>query len=78
MGAHPKPGQICAEEIVERCILAMINEAAMCLDEGVVATPDELDLGMIMGTGFPPFRGGLVALCRYVGASGDRREAQEV
>lgn len=67
MGAHPKPGSILPEEIVERCILAMINEAAMCLDEGVVATPDELDLGMIMGTGFPPFRGGLCSYADTIG-----------
>jgi 3-hydroxyacyl-CoA dehydrogenase/enoyl-CoA hydratase/3-hydroxybutyryl-CoA epimerase len=69
MGATPKPGSISAEEIVDRCILAMINEAAMCLDEGVVATPDELDLGMIMGTGFPPFRGGL---CSYADTLGPK------
>lgn len=38
----------------------MINEAARCLEEQVVARPDDVDLGMIMGTGFPPFRGGLL------------------
>jgi 3-hydroxyacyl-CoA dehydrogenase / enoyl-CoA hydratase / 3-hydroxybutyryl-CoA epimerase len=45
---------------VERMILAMINEAALILDEKIVATAGELDLAMIMGTGFPPFRGGLL------------------
>jgi 3-hydroxyacyl-CoA dehydrogenase/enoyl-CoA hydratase/3-hydroxybutyryl-CoA epimerase len=39
----------------------MINEAAYCLAEGVVASPAKLDLAMIFGTGFPPFRGGLCA-----------------
>ena len=38
----------------------MINEALRCLDEGVVSTAEELDLAMIMGIGFPPFRGGLL------------------
>lgn len=45
---------------VDRMVLPMINEAAMCLDEAIVRGPSELDLAMIMGTGFPPFRGGLL------------------
>jgi len=52
---------------VERMILSMINEAALILDEKIVATAGELDLAMIMGTGFPPFRGGLL---RYADALG--------
>jgi 3-hydroxyacyl-CoA dehydrogenase/enoyl-CoA hydratase/3-hydroxybutyryl-CoA epimerase len=40
-------------------VLRMVDEAARCLDEQVVRTPGELDLAMILGTGFPPFRGGL-------------------
>lgn len=45
---------------VERGIGLMVAEAARCLDEGIVASPGELDLAMVMGTGFPPFRGGLL------------------
>jgi 3-hydroxyacyl-CoA dehydrogenase/enoyl-CoA hydratase/3-hydroxybutyryl-CoA epimerase len=41
-------------------VLAMINEASLILDEKIVASAGELDLAMIMGTGFPPFRGGLL------------------
>ena len=52
---------------VERMLLAMINEAAMILDEKIVASTPELDLAMIMGTGFPPFRGGLL---RYADSLG--------
>ncbi len=48
--------------LIDRMILPMVDEAARCLDEGIVATPGELDLALIFGTGFPPFRGGL---CRY-------------
>ncbi|HXM77504.1 MAG TPA: 3-hydroxyacyl-CoA dehydrogenase NAD-binding domain-containing protein, partial [Thermoanaerobaculia bacterium] len=48
------------DEIETRLVLRMINEAAYCLDEGVVARPEKLDLAMIFGTGFPPFRGGLL------------------
>ncbi len=49
-------------QITDRLILMMVNEAAHCLDEGIVANPSLLDMAMILGTGFPPFRGGL---CRY-------------
>ena len=46
--------------IRERLVLSMINEAARVLDDGIVARASDVDLGMIMGTGFPPFRGGLL------------------
>lgn len=49
------------EEIVGRAMYNMINEAALVLlEEKVVETASDLDLAMIMGTGFPPFRGGLL------------------
>ena len=47
----------------------MINEAAFCLAEGIVASPAKLDLAMIFGTGFPPFRGGLCAHADALGAT---------
>jgi 3-hydroxyacyl-CoA dehydrogenase/enoyl-CoA hydratase/3-hydroxybutyryl-CoA epimerase len=56
-----------AKSVVERMVLAMINEASLILDEKIVASAAELDLAMIMGTGFPPFRGGLL---RYADALG--------
>ena len=46
------------EEIADRLVLRMVNEAAACLREGVVEDSDLLDAGMIFGTGFAPFRGG--------------------
>jgi len=46
------------ETLSERMVLAMINESAYCLDDRVVADADMLDLAMIFGAGFPPFRGG--------------------
>ena len=38
----------------------MVNEAARVLEDGIVSTARDVDLAMIMGTGFPPFRGGLL------------------
>lgn len=55
------------KEIVDRALLIMINEAAMCLQEGIVDNAQYLDMAMVMGTGFPPFRGGLL---RYADAVG--------
>jgi len=60
---HPADSQV----VVERMIFAMVNEAAMILDEKIVASAAELDLAMIMGTGFPPFRGGLLRYADKLG-----------
>jgi 3-hydroxyacyl-CoA dehydrogenase/enoyl-CoA hydratase/3-hydroxybutyryl-CoA epimerase len=48
-------------EVIEaRLLMPMINEAAFCLEDSIVAEPSKVDLAMIFGTGFPPFRGGLL------------------
>ncbi len=47
-------------EVVDRCVLAMVNEAARCLAEEVVTGPRVLDLATVYGTGFAPFRGGVL------------------
>lgn len=44
----------------DRIVLAMVNEAARILEDGIVGSAADVDLGMVMGTGFPPFRGGLL------------------
>lgn len=46
------------EQLSNRMVLLMINEAARCLEEHIVEVPEDVDFGMIMGTGFAPFRGG--------------------
>ncbi|MEL6870206.1 MAG: 3-hydroxyacyl-CoA dehydrogenase NAD-binding domain-containing protein [Pseudomonadota bacterium] len=55
------------DDITDRLILPMVNEAVNTLFEGVVATPDLLDAGVIFGTGFAPFRGGPLNYCRARG-----------
>ena len=57
-------------EMQMRVIIPMINEAAYVLDEGIVDSASDVDLGMVFGTGFPPFRGGLL---RYADSEGLER-----
>ncbi|WP_323843621.1 fatty acid oxidation complex subunit alpha FadB [Moraxella sp. Pampa] len=51
------------QEIIDRMMLALCNETVRCLEDNIVATPSEADMAMIMGIGFPAFRGGP---CRYI------------
>lgn len=55
------------EDAVKRMILIMVNEAARCLEERVTDSPASVDIGLIMGTGFPPYRGGLLRYADSVG-----------
>jgi len=48
------------EEITERLFLPMLVEASRVLTEGIVRDPADVDMGLILGIGFPPFRGGLL------------------
>ncbi|MCT4716602.1 fatty acid oxidation complex subunit alpha FadJ [Enterobacteriaceae bacterium H18W14] len=56
-GVTPK-GQMETNALAERCVLMMLNEAARCLDEGVVRSARDGDIGAVFGIGFPPFLGG--------------------
>ncbi len=65
--SNPAEGPLTSPAIVDRLIDAMVNEAALALEERVVTRPEDVDLAMVLGTGFPPFRGGLL---RYADSAG--------
>jgi 3-hydroxyacyl-CoA dehydrogenase/enoyl-CoA hydratase/3-hydroxybutyryl-CoA epimerase len=80
-GKRPGPGRVvldrmrqrhagapCTKEQVEqRLLYPIVDEAYRCLDELVVLTEEDLDLGLVMGIGFPPFLGGITGYARQVG-----------
>ena len=57
LGLSPS-AKLSEKEVAERCVLMMLNEAARCLDEGVIRNARDGDIGAIFGIGFPPFLGG--------------------
>jgi 3-hydroxyacyl-CoA dehydrogenase/enoyl-CoA hydratase/3-hydroxybutyryl-CoA epimerase/enoyl-CoA isomerase len=56
-----------SEEIIARLMIPLINEVVRCLEEGVVASAQEADMGLIYGLGFPPFRGGPIRYLETLG-----------
>jgi 3-hydroxyacyl-CoA dehydrogenase/enoyl-CoA hydratase/3-hydroxybutyryl-CoA epimerase len=56
-----------ADEILDRLMLALINECVACLGESIVASSDEVDAGIIFGMGFAPFRGGPLQYAKSIG-----------
>jgi len=50
--------KVLADEIQQRCVLAMLNEAARCLEDEIIRSPRDGDVAAVYGIGFPPYRGG--------------------
>jgi 3-hydroxyacyl-CoA dehydrogenase len=72
IAAHRKeagiePRKVSAEEIVERCMYALVNEGAKILEEGVAQRASDIDIVYLTGYGFPPFRGGPMFYADTVG-----------
>jgi 3-hydroxyacyl-CoA dehydrogenase/enoyl-CoA hydratase/3-hydroxybutyryl-CoA epimerase len=63
----PAARDLPGETLQERMVLSMVSEAALCLEDGVAREPRDVDLAMVLGTGFPAFRGGPL---RYADAVG--------
>ncbi|SUZ61860.1 uncharacterized protein METZ01_LOCUS14714 [marine metagenome] len=57
------------EDIIDRMMLPMLMESSRCLEDKIVQTPVEVDMGVIYGLGFPPFRGGIFRWADSVGLS---------
>ena len=66
LGINPT-GRLSSEQIRTRCMVQMLNEAVRCLEEGIIASARDGDIGAIFGIGFPPFLGGPF---RYIDSMG--------
>lgn len=68
LGVTPAP-RLNSDEISSRCVVQMLNEAVRCLDEGIIASARDGDIGAIFGIGFPPFLGGPFRYIDQLGAA---------
>jgi 3-hydroxyacyl-CoA dehydrogenase/enoyl-CoA hydratase/3-hydroxybutyryl-CoA epimerase/enoyl-CoA isomerase len=66
--AGSKGASVTDEEIVDRMMIPMIFETIRCLEDKIVATPIEADMGLLLGIGFPPFRAGALKYTDVIGA----------
>jgi 3-hydroxyacyl-CoA dehydrogenase/enoyl-CoA hydratase/3-hydroxybutyryl-CoA epimerase/enoyl-CoA isomerase len=69
--------EVADDEVVERMMLPMLLEASRCLEDGIVATPVEVDVALLYGLGFPPFRGGILRWADSVGAAALLKSAEK-
>mgnify|MGYP005988969283 CR=1 FL=1 len=58
-----------AVEVIERMMIPLCIESARCLEEGIVSSAAELDMGLVLGIGFPPFKGGALHYMDGIGLS---------
>jgi 3-hydroxyacyl-CoA dehydrogenase / enoyl-CoA hydratase / 3-hydroxybutyryl-CoA epimerase len=72
------PAYDAADDLEDRMVLPMVNEAVACLADGVVDEPALLDAGVIFGTGFAPFRGGPIQYVRQTGADQVRQRLERL
>ena len=79
LGAHGvKPKKASPQEIIDLMLSAAINEAAFMIEEGICDRPQDMDLAMIYGTGFPPYRGGILRYADKWGVQNVHRKLVEL
>ena len=61
--------QLEGAELAERCVLSLVNESARCMDDGILSSARDADIGAIFGLGFPPYLGGPLRLVDTLGAA---------
>ncbi|MBB5207134.1 3-hydroxyacyl-CoA dehydrogenase NAD-binding domain-containing protein [Chiayiivirga flava] len=66
------------DDLTDRLIFPLLNEAVACLHDGVVADADLLDAGVIFGTGFAPFRGGPITYIRSEGVAKMKQRLEQL
>ena len=66
------------DDIQQRAVLAMVNEAVRCLEDGVISSARDGDIGAVMGFGFPPFRGGPFRYIDHLGADAVVKKLEEL
>jgi 3-hydroxyacyl-CoA dehydrogenase/enoyl-CoA hydratase/3-hydroxybutyryl-CoA epimerase/enoyl-CoA isomerase len=69
--------EVADDEVVERMMLPMLLESSRCLEDGIVGSPVEVDMAMLYGLGFPPFRGGIFRWADSVGAASLLKAAEK-
>jgi 3-hydroxyacyl-CoA dehydrogenase len=72
------PKKAAQQEIVDLMLAAAINEAAFMIEEGICDRPQDMDLAMIYGTGFPPYRGGILRYADQWGLENVHRKLTEL
>ncbi len=75
-GRAAQTAEVSDEEIVDRLMIPLCLEAVRCLEDGIVETPEEIDMGLLLGIGFPRFRGGALRYIDTLGLDAFARKAE--
>jgi len=76
--AGRRPRAVGKDEIARRCVLRMVSEAFYVMQEGIAQRESDVDVAMVLGTGFPDFRGGVLKYARDVGLANVRADLEKL